>query len=164
MTTELIILFTLFSVVNQVAFHTEGTCVASCSQDMSVKIFDIRSRQIIQHYSAHSDSVTDISFHPSGNYLLSASKDSSLRLWDLREGRLLYTLQGHSGGVNGCTFSPSGNFFASAGADRLVMVWKANLPGSGPIAASESDIPAGAELDWSGPVYARLPRPSPVVE
>jgi WD40 repeat protein len=29
--------------VNQVRFHPDGTCVAGCSTDKSIKIWDIRS-------------------------------------------------------------------------------------------------------------------------
>jgi centriolar protein POC1 len=90
-------------------------------------VWDTRSRQLIQHYPAHTDSVTSISIHPSGNFLLSSSKDAVLKIWDLREGRLLYSLQGHSGPVNAAQFSADGSFFASGGADQLVMVWKSNL-------------------------------------
>ena len=50
--------------VNQVAFHTDGAAVASAGQDKSINIWDIRSRQLVQHYSAHTDSVSSISFHP----------------------------------------------------------------------------------------------------
>ena len=50
--------------VNQVAFHTDGAAVASAGQEKSINIWDIRSRQLVQHYSAHTDSVTSISFHP----------------------------------------------------------------------------------------------------
>jgi len=108
-------------------FTPDGSGIASGSADNSVKVWDTRSRQLIQHYPAHSDGVTSISIHPSGNYLLSSSKDSVLKIWDLREGRLLYSLQGHSGPVNAAAFSADGSFFATGGADQLVMVWKSNL-------------------------------------
>jgi centriolar protein POC1 len=157
-----------FSVVNSVQFHVDGTCIASGSADKSIKVWDVRSHQLIQHYAAHSDAVTEVSMHPvlryepcpllfhiysmliryishlqSGYYLLSSSKDASLRIWDLREGRLLYTLHGHTGPALTARFSENGSFFASGGADQLVMVWKSNLLGSDPhFAVRESN-------DWS---------------
>lgn len=53
-----------FSVVNQVGFHRDQQCLASCSADKTLKLWDIRSHQLIQHYPAHTSSVTGMSMHP----------------------------------------------------------------------------------------------------
>jgi centriolar protein POC1 len=134
------------SVVNKVAFHMDGRTIAACSADHSLKLWDSRTHQLIQHYPAHNDSVTDMSLHPvsptlsslfdltpnqSGNYILTSSKDSSMRIWDIREGRLIYTLHGHTGPTLAANFSQDGSFFASGGVDQLVMVWRSNLLGLG---------------------------------
>ena len=118
-----------YSAVNCVLFHKDGNCVASCSSDKTIKMWDVRSHLLIQHYSAHDAPVSSISLHESGYYLLSASRDSTLRVWDLREGRLLFTMQSHIGPINAAQFSQDGHFFASGGSDELVMVWKSNLYG-----------------------------------
>ena len=54
----------LVSVVNQVGFHRDQQCLASCSADKTLKLWDIRSHQLIQHYPAHTSSVTGMSMHP----------------------------------------------------------------------------------------------------
>ena len=46
--------------VSSVAFHPTGTIIASASTDKSIKLFDIRTHKLIQHYGdahgvAHSD-------------------------------------------------------------------------------------------------------------
>jgi centriolar protein POC1 len=101
--------------------------VAACSSDYTIKIWDLRSNQLLQHYPAHTDVVNQIEFHPSGNYLLSGSADSTLKIWDLKEGHLFYTLHAHKGSAMGVRFSPSGEYFASVGSDEQVMVWKTNF-------------------------------------
>lgn len=53
--------------VNNVKFHPDGTCLAASGSDNKIKIWDIRSKRLIQHYDAHGDSVTSIAFHPSGS-------------------------------------------------------------------------------------------------
>ena len=108
-------------------FHPDGTCVASGSQDKSIKIWDIRSQRLIQHYDAHSAQVNEIDFHPNGRYLLSSSNDSTLKIWDLRQGHILYTLYGHEGASTSAAFSPCGDYFTTGGSDSVVMVWKSNL-------------------------------------
>lgn len=119
----------IHSAVNSVLFHKEDNCIASGSSDKTIKMWDIRSHLLIQHYAAHEAPVTSLSLHPSGYYLLSASRDSTLKIWDLREGRLLFTMQSHVGPINAAQFSRDGHFFASGGTDELVMVWKSNLYG-----------------------------------
>ena len=114
--------------VNRVAFHPDGTCVAAASQDRTIKLWDLRSKNsLLQHYPAHAAAVSDISFQESGNYLLSSGLDGTLKIWDLREGQLLYTLHGHQGKCTASAFAPQGGFFASGGEDKMVMVWKSNL-------------------------------------
>ncbi len=45
-----------------------------------LQVWDVRSNQLVQHYSAHGGPVTRIAFHPSGDFLLSSSLDSTLKV------------------------------------------------------------------------------------
>ena len=117
--------------VNAVRWSPDGTCVASCSNDKKIKIFDIRSGRIIQHYDAHSAPITSLSYHPSGKYLVSSSLDSTIKIWDIFNSQILYTMHGHQGPINSVAFSRDGDFICSGGADTVLMVWKNNLSGIG---------------------------------
>ena len=117
--------------VNAVRWSPDGTCVASCSNDKKIKIFDIRSGRIIQHYDAHSAPITSLSYHPSGKYLVSSSFDTSVKIWDISNSKILYTIHGHQGPVNSVCFSRNGDFICSGGADTILMIWKNNLSGIG---------------------------------
>lgn len=64
------------STVNCVSFHPEGQCLASGSADRTLKMWDIRSHLLIQHYPAHDDEITSISMHP-----VRSSNNSLLLLW-----------------------------------------------------------------------------------
>ena len=117
--------------VNAVRWSPDGTCVASCSNDKKIKIFDIRSGRIIQHYDAHSAPITSLSYHPSGKYLVSSSLDSSLKIWDIFNSKILYTVHGHQGPINSVAFSRDGDYICSGGVDTILMIWKNNLSGIG---------------------------------
>ncbi len=52
------------SIVNSVQFHNDNTCVVSGSADKTIKVWDVRTHQLIQHYQAHTDAVTSVSMHP----------------------------------------------------------------------------------------------------
>lgn len=41
--------------------------------DNTIKMWDVRTHQLLQHYKAHTGPVTNIAFHPSGNFLISSS-------------------------------------------------------------------------------------------
>lgn len=39
--------------VNDCNFSSDGTCMASCSADKKIKIYDLRCKRLIQSYDAH---------------------------------------------------------------------------------------------------------------
>lgn len=66
--------------VNAVSFHPNGTSLASASSDQTIKVWDLRTNRLLQHYPAHAAAVTCFSFHPSGDYLLSGAADNTLKV------------------------------------------------------------------------------------
>lgn len=66
--------------VRTVKFHPHGSVIAAASADNSIKLWDVRSRQLLQHYAAHDAAVNAIDFHPSGDFLISASDDTALKV------------------------------------------------------------------------------------
>jgi len=39
--------------INDVKFNSDGNCLASCSVDKKIKLYDLRSKKLIQSYDAH---------------------------------------------------------------------------------------------------------------
>ncbi|KAM7397179.1 hypothetical protein PAMP_020172 [Pampus punctatissimus] len=110
-----------------VGFNSSGTCIACSGADSTLKIWDLRTNKLIQHYQVHSAGINSFSFHPSNNYLISGSSDSTVKILDLLEGRLIYTLYGHKGAILTVAFSRAGDLFASGGADGQVLMWRTNF-------------------------------------
>lgn len=69
-----------YRAVNSVTFHPDGTSLASASADQTIKVWDLRTNRLLQHYPAHTAAVTSFSFHPSGDFLLSGAADNSLKV------------------------------------------------------------------------------------
>lgn len=113
--------------VNDVKFHPDSTCLASCGTDKKIKIFDCRSQRLLQHYDAHDDAVNSLAFNSAGTHLISTSTDSSVKIWDLRRGCILYTLYGHEGASSAASFSNAGDYFITGGNDSVVLCWNSNM-------------------------------------
>jgi centriolar protein POC1 len=113
--------------VSNVNYHPDGTCLASCGSDKKIKIFDCRSKRLLQHYDAHEKEVNSVSFHTHGSYLISSSNDATVKVWDLRMGQILYTIFGHEGPTTSACFSSAGDFILTGGADANIVIWSSNL-------------------------------------
>ena len=99
--------------VNAVALNQDGTFVASCSDDNTVRMWNARKGTCEKVFSGHSASVLGIAFAPGDKLLASCSADHSIRLWDVQSGAEVKKFAGHRNSVNGIVFSPDGALLAS---------------------------------------------------
>lgn len=106
---------------NCVDVHSNGHSLAVALNSGSVRIYDVRSSKLLQHYILH-DNTTSVSWHPFSGFLLTSGKDKSIRIVDVLEGKPIYTLTGHEGEINCVRFDKTGEYFASAGTDKSVLV------------------------------------------
>ncbi|XP_060562640.1 GATOR complex protein WDR24-like isoform X2 [Ruditapes philippinarum] len=115
--------------VNRVCFHeNEHKLLLSASQDGSMKLFDLRKKEVSLNFSSGSTSVRDIMFSPCNlNYFGFASADESgnLMIWDMRRpDRYEKLFPAHSGPVFSVNWHPEDkNLFATAGRDKMIKVW-----------------------------------------
>lgn len=76
------------SMITDVAFHPSGHLIASCSSDRSIKIWDIRTHKLLQHYGdAHGQAegvagmVNSIAFGGrAGEWLVSTGGDGLVKV------------------------------------------------------------------------------------
>lgn len=64
------------------AFHPNGSRLASGGNDATIRIWDTRSWEQLLELRDHGSYVKSLQFHPDGRQLASGSGDSTVRLWD----------------------------------------------------------------------------------
>lgn len=111
--------------VNEVAFHPNNLVVASCSDDATIRLFDLgkggkRGFRFLQD----SHPIKSISFHPSGDFVLSGTTSNVVRIHDIRA-LTCYMVPdaGHTKAITSVRYSPSANIFASASEDGSVSIF-----------------------------------------
>eukprot|EP00703_Trepomonas_sp_PC1_P000896 JAP95710.1 WD domain, G-beta repeat-containing protein [Trepomonas sp. PC1] len=110
--------------LRKLQFSEDGTFVAVCGlQD--VQLWDVRSSQLLQHYSCTSGQVNDVCFGGGDKYMI-AGTDQGLKILDVKRGRSLYTIKGHEGPVTSVAYSPDGSVIASGGQDGRVLLFEVN--------------------------------------
>jgi len=107
--------------VLSVAFSPDGQTIASGSSDSTIKLWDVKSGELIRTFEENSMrrenlqfQENSIAFSPEGRTLASGSHDGSIKLWDVESGKLTRTLGDFTGpGVISVAFSPDGQTIAS---------------------------------------------------
>ncbi|XP_044503972.1 WD40 repeat-containing protein HOS15-like isoform X2 [Mangifera indica] len=118
--------------VNCVKWDPTGSLLASCSDDVSAKIWNMKQDKYVHDLREHAKEIYTIRWSPTGPgtnnpndqlVLASASFDSTVKLWDVELGKLLYSLNGHRDPVYSVAFSPNGEYLASGSLDKSLHIW-----------------------------------------
>ncbi|KAI8822120.1 WD40-repeat-containing domain protein [Fimicolochytrium jonesii] len=114
--------------VNDVHFHPNGTVLASCSHDQTIKLFDIQMPNVKRSFRYLQDAnvVRSIHFHPSGDYIAAGTDHEAVRIFDVHSLKCFSAAaskESHTGAINKIRYAPSGKFFATAGDDGSIKMW-----------------------------------------
>jgi len=113
--------------INYINFHPNGENMASCSKDMTIKLWTRKQGDDFKCYKTlqgHEHEVSCVEYlKPNGDYLLSCSRDNSIRIWDTNSGFLMATLNQHNEWVRRIAQNNLGTLMASASKDETVIIW-----------------------------------------
>ena len=114
-----------------------GKMIASCSNDFSIKIWDLEKKEIKHDLREHEHVVEDVCWaNNSSNefivkaasieenknksagdnngmdcrFVVSACRDKTIKFWDIQTSSVLFTLIGHDNWVRGLQFHPQGRY------------------------------------------------------
>jgi WD40 repeat protein len=69
--------------ISVVAFNPDGSLVATGSEDMTIKLWDVKSHNLLGTLEGHTGTVTSLLFGSTGAALLSGSSDGTIVRWDV---------------------------------------------------------------------------------
>jgi WD40 repeat protein len=106
--------------VTSVAFSPDGLSILSASEDNTIILRDLGTRDILQTWR-HESAVNSVAFSPNGKYVLTASRDGTAVLREIQNNKIIYIWR-HKDSVCSLAFSPDSRYVITGSADKTAVL------------------------------------------
>jgi WD40 repeat protein len=109
--------------VRAVALTADGKRAVSCSNDNTLRVWDLERNQPLRVLEGHTKSVGAVAVTVDGKRAVSGSMDQTLRVWDLEGDQPARILEGHTAWVTAVALTADGKRAVSGSMDQTLRVW-----------------------------------------
>ena len=104
--------------VNYVSFHPSGNFLLTCSNDNTVKVWDLREGQLFYTLNGHDGPATCCEFSQNGDYFATGGADMNVMVWKTNFDRVLGTYSPGSGNEGKVVTASSEKYAAKLAAEE----------------------------------------------
>ncbi|MBD2000121.1 CHAT domain-containing protein [Leptolyngbya sp. FACHB-541] len=109
-----------------VAISPGGQTFASGSEDSTIKLWHLKTGELIRTLAGDSGAVRSVAISPDGQTLVSGQSDNTVHIWNIKTGKLKQTLRGHLAPVWAVAISSDGQTLATGSYDGTIKLWNLN--------------------------------------
>lgn len=110
--------------VGDVKFAKNSHKLASCSGDMTIKIWNISEKSCLQTISGHSCAVFRVIFARNDSQLISADSAGIIKIWTIKTADCECSIDAHTDKIWSLSKNHNESEFVTAGTDGRIVVWK----------------------------------------
>lgn len=135
--------------VYHVAFNHDGSRLASCGYDRTIRLWDTATGKLVGVLKEHTEAVYAVAFSGDGTLVASAAGDRSVKVWNVRDGTRLYTITDPTDAVLTLAFRPGTSDLAAGGQDKRIRVWEVGATAARPLRSAPAHRSAVLRLAYS---------------
>ncbi|MEH2086810.1 NB-ARC domain-containing protein [Nostoc sp.] len=111
------------ALVTALAITPDGERVISGSSDKTIKVWNLKSGQLLFTLEGHTAPVTALAITPDSERVISSSFDKTLKIWEIKSRKELFTCIGHKKRVTAVAITPDGKWVISGSIDKTLKIW-----------------------------------------
>lgn len=116
--------------ISKIAFSKDGHNIISCSDDLTMRIWDIGSGEQKAKFHTGRSVPIALDIHPNNQMIACGCTDGSIVVWDTSIGKRLWTQNESKSIITDVKFTNEGNLLLSSNIDGQLFAWDLNKDGS----------------------------------